>query len=77
MPETGDPRHPSSFKPQNTPPPPSPRNLSPGEQKGGDQTEQKRSAGAPPEYSEVAITLPSILLKSPSTLQQMINFYRD
>jgi hypothetical protein len=33
MPETGDPRHPSSFKPQKTPAPlPHPANLNHGEQ---------------------------------------------
>jgi hypothetical protein len=42
MPETGDPRHPSSFKPQKTPAPlPNPANLNHGEQKGGGQSEQK------------------------------------
>jgi hypothetical protein len=53
------------------------RNLSPGKQKGGGQSEQKQSVGAPPEYSGVAITLPSILLKSPSTLHQMIHLHRN
>ena len=50
MPETGDPRHPSSFKPQKTPAPlPHTANLSHGEQKGGGHSEQKHSVGAPPE----------------------------
>jgi hypothetical protein len=54
-----------------------PANLSLGEQKGGGQSEQKQTVRAPPEYPGVAITLPSILLKSPLTLHQMIHLRRD
>jgi hypothetical protein len=78
MPETGAPRHLSSLKPQNKPTAAaSARNLNHGEQKGGGRSEQKQSVRAPPEYSGVAITLPSILLKSPSTLHQMIHLHRN
>jgi hypothetical protein len=61
MPETGDPRHPSSFNPQKTPAPlPHPANLNHVEQKGGGQSEQKHPVSEPPEYSRVAVVLPSI-----------------
>src|SRR5258707_11972871 len=78
MPETGDPRHPSSFKPQKTPAPlPNPANLNHGEQKGGGQSEQKHPVQSLQSTQEFAVALPSILLKSPLTLRQMIHLHRD
>jgi hypothetical protein len=61
MPETGDPRHPSSFKPQkNISAAAQPVNLNHGEQKGGGQSEQKHPVQSLQSTQEFAVALPAI-----------------